>query len=790
MNEPSVLDYLKSKLMPWRGERIEIPPMPAVEKALPKAGEESTGAEDLQMMEAAQAVKDEPQELGDARSGADGILQVESSPASEFVQRVSSEASSETGAGLASAQALAPARMRLTSPAAAALVKSEPIVWPWRSLGALVLALFAQLALEPGIRNGTMGVIIYAGAAILLFWAIRSKEWVLEALAEDAATPLSVNIRWIFMLPVIPLLLISFLAFGGNTFTPENLAIWAVLIVYVMIILWQPANRSLGSFWREKAWPWIKNPSINLRITPWVLLVLLGVALVLFFRLYRLDQVPGEMFSDHAEKLLDVGDILNGKYSIFFPRNTGRELDQMYLSAAISLIFGTGLSFMTLKIGTALCGLLTLPFVYLLGKEIGGKWVGFLSFLLVGIGYWPNLIARIGLRFPLYPLFAAPALYYLIRGLRYQKRNDFILSGIFLGIGLHGYSPYRIVPVVFLILIGFYLLHNQAKGKRSQTITAFFILAFVSLVIFLPLARYAQENPDMFNLRALSRLGTTEQPLPAPAWQVFVENTWKAWIMPFWHNGDIWVHSVTNRPALDVVTAALYFLGSLQVLVRYLRKRHWIDLFLLLSVPLLMLPSILSLAFPGENPSLNRTGAAYIPIFIIAAIALEGILSGFRRLSKGRGAMVAAGIIGVILVGWSAANNNNLVQVKFDQQFMAGAWNTDQIGRVIRGFVDSIGSEDNAFVIPFPYWVDTRLVGINAGFPDKDYALNRDQLETTLPNPAVKLFIFKTEDIETLAALQKLYPDGKAEVYSSIYQGKDFESYLVPAATDQLGQHP
>jgi len=45
--------------------------------------------------------------------------------------------------------------------------------------------------------------------------------------------------------------------------------------------------------------------------------------------------VPGEMFSDHAEKLLDVGDVLNGKLSIFFPRNSGREAIQMYLTAAV-----------------------------------------------------------------------------------------------------------------------------------------------------------------------------------------------------------------------------------------------------------------------------------------------------------------------------------------------------------------------------------------------------------------------------------------------------------------------
>ena len=84
--------------------------------------------------------------------------------------------------------------------------------------------------------------------------------------------------------------------------------------------------------------------------------------MVIFFRTYRLAEVPTEPYSDHAEKLLDVYDVLQGKTSIFFTRNTGREALQFYLTAVVALVFGTGVSFMSLKIGTVLVGLATLPF--------------------------------------------------------------------------------------------------------------------------------------------------------------------------------------------------------------------------------------------------------------------------------------------------------------------------------------------------------------------------------------------------------------------------------------------
>jgi hypothetical protein len=156
-------------------------------------------------------------------------------------------------------------------------------------------------------------------------------------------------------------------------------------------------------------------------------------ALVVFFRVTQLNTIPNEMVSD-PPKLQDVDDLLNGQFRIFFPRNTGREAIQFYLSAAVARIFGTGISFLTLKIGTVLAGLLTLPYMYLLGRELGGRKVGLATLLLGGVAYWPNIISRIALRFALYPLFVAPAFYYLVRGLRLRRRNDLLLSGLAIGL--------------------------------------------------------------------------------------------------------------------------------------------------------------------------------------------------------------------------------------------------------------------------------------------------------------------------------------------------------------------
>ncbi len=486
------------------------------------------------------------------------------------------------------------------------------------------------------------------------------------------------------------------------------------------------------------------------------------------------------MFSDHAEKLLDVSDVLAGQFSIFFPRNTGREAFQMYLTALVGIVFGTDLSFMSLKIGTALCGLFTLPYIYLLGKQIGNRWVGLFAFVLAAFAYWPNVISRVGLRFPLTPLFVAPVMFYLVRGLQERRRNDFIWAGIALGIGVHGYSPTRFLPVVVVMGVLLYILHRQSQGNRKGAVTGMMIVAGVSLAIFLPLLMYMLENFDMFWFRALSRSGTTEATYPGPVILIFLNNLWKSMIMFFYDNGQIWVHSVTGRPAMDFITAGLYFLGLILILLRYVRRRNWIDLFLFLSIPMLMMPSILSLAFPDENPSLNRSGGAIVPVFIVAGLGLEALLSAIKQQLRGKTAQVIPALLAVGILGMSAATNYDLVFNQYDQQFRANAWNTSDMGAVIRSFASSEGSYDTAYVVPYPYWVDTRLVGINAGDPLKDYALGRENLANTLADQRAKLFIFNAEDTETAAQLEALYPDGNLYLYDVALDGKDFLTYYVP----------
>ena len=657
--------------------------------------------------------------------------------------------------------------------------------FPWPVVLVLGLGLWAQLTFEPrldALRSWQLGVILYVLAGLTLVLVSARQIWTLRDWHENPrqADHEKTFLRSLAVFIVsLAFALIAFIAFSGTfsdaQFNSFNLTAWLIAIVAIVLAFWSPRTSILT--WPGRARAFLSRPRWNIAFNRSAFLFLILLAVILFFRFYRLLDVPSQMISDHAEKLWDVADVLNGKTSIYFTRNTGREFFQFYLTAGIVLLFKTGLSYLSLKIGTVVAGIVTLFYVYLLGKEMANERVGLLAMFFAGIAYWPNLISRYGLRFPFYPLFYAPALFYLIWGLRRRNRLGFILSGLFLGLGLHGYSPFRVVPLILVVAIGLYLLHRQSEGYRRQAVWGLFIVAIVSFIVFIPLLSYMIEDPGIVLFRAMTRLGELERPLPGPAWQIFLQNLWNALKMFAWDNGEIWPISVPHRPALDVVSAVFFHLGVVLVILRYIRQRHWLDLFTLVSIPLLMMPSIMSLSFPGENPSFNRSGAAIVPVFLVVALAFDSFMTALESSRNRR----IAWVLGTFLLLWASLQNYDLVFNQYRKLYDQSSWNTTEMGEVVRSFAQLNGHADTVWLVGFPHWADSRLVMINAGYPYRDNAIWPESFPTTLEDPQAKLFLININDLESVEALQAQYPDGWLTEYQSKYESRNFLLFFVPA---------
>jgi len=679
---------------------------------------------------------------------------------------------------------------------------------------ALVLAILAQLAVAAN-PFAVDGLLLFIVAVVVFIWALereRSRPWSetgqlpLPA-AESTAEPWRALIgrrQLITFAFVAVIALMAWLAFGGNRFTMTNVVLWLAAIGLFIGAFGRWERIDLRAGLRRL----VDREGFTLRISPTLLAVIGIVVVAAFFRFHELDRTPSAMVSDHAEKLLDVNDVLHGQLSIFFGRNTGREAFQFYLGAATIELFDLPVGHMALKLGTAAFGVFTIPWVYLLGKELFSTRVGLVASALTAVSLWAEVVSRIGLRYPFTPAFAAPTLYFLIRAFRYNQRNDWLLCGLFLGIGLHTYTPFRVVPVLLVALVGVKLLFDFARQRLGEGAVdrdplapaaheatslapAFWVNAVLAGIlaglVFLPLGRFAVDQPGQFWFRALTRSTGIEREIVGNPLLTFLDNNKNALLM-FNYRGDVaWVTNVTGDRAVDAVTGALMVLGMAYVLWRLLRYRDRTSVYLLVMLVLLLFPSTSNTAFPNENPSLARASGAIAVVFFFAAVPLVLMatrlyraVGGMPRLAPYRTA--AAVIVVALPLLFAVRLNYEWYFNRYDANYRGNPGNEAEMGSVLRGFANSIGDLQHAYMVAAPFWADVRLVGITAGDPSWANLLQTNQIEPTARDPAPKLFLVHVSDEASLTTLRGVFPNGNARRYPSKV-GREFMVFLAPART-------
>jgi hypothetical protein len=129
--------------------------------------------------------------------------------------------------------------------------------------------------------------------------------------------------------------------------------------------------------------------------------------------------------------------------------------------------------------------------------------------------------------------------------------------------------------------------------------------------------------------------------------------------------------------------------------------------------------------------------------------------------------------------------NWNILFVRYGNQYKSSVQNAPEIGEVVRGWATSTGDWDTVVVKAFPYWVDTRAVGIYAGkFGWNSVALEMDQLDDLKDDPRPKLFILHNDDENAVDFLRRTYPEGTLTYHVSEYTDKHYFTYLVPGTLD------
>ncbi len=340
-----------------------------------------------------------------------------------------------------------------------------------------------------------------------------------------------------------------------------------------------------------------------------------------WLRIQQLDAMPPGLSRDEAKKVIDSAHIAQTGTIVLY-QDVGRPepLYQFY-GGLTSLFFGN--SIWVFRFEAALWGLLTLPAVYWACRQCFADQANVLRVLLglsamivVATALGHVTISRSLYRAVPLTVFLAFFIGFVARALRRHARSDYILTAVFLALGIHCYSSALVVPFIFIPLI----LQLVAFRRRAwrRWLPGLVTIALALLVMTAPVAYLLLTQPDAIISRARDVAATADINLTASL---------ETMVKQFFVRGDgNPQYNVAEAPIIDPLVAPLFVIGLV-----YLCARIWRTSSVLL-LGLLILGSLPALA-TNESVHGLRIYAEFAVIPLIAACGLIPLYHVLRWLS-------------------------------------------------------------------------------------------------------------------------------------------------------------
>ena len=410
-------------------------------------------------------------------------------------------------------------------------------------------------------------------------------------------------------------------------------------------------------------------------------------AIAILARTYHITSLPPGVYPDEAVNGTDaIKAIETGHFKLFYPNNYGREGLFMNLIALGFMVFGVNV--ITLKMWAVFFGILTVAGVMLLARELFGTHrAGLVAGFLYATSFWAINFNRISFRANMLPFVLVFTFYFLFKGLREnpppisQEKKftdkktgslskiknwwgvDFILAGIFFGLGLHGYIAFRIAPFILIALfLAFLVARKSFLREYWKAVLAFFAAAFL---VALPMLLTFYFHPEYFQTRSESVSVLSPKVNQGHLSRALWESMTKTFGMFNVKGDQNWRHNFPDQPELQSWTGIFFLIGIAILLYHFfyrlyqrIRRKKRSDDFvvsvLLLSwLVVMLLPGLLT--YEGLPHALRTIGALPAAI-LIAVFAVEMIFRFLDHLKTKEFripiAPVARAIL-IILIIWS-----------------------------------------------------------------------------------------------------------------------------------------
>ena len=271
------------------------------------------------------------------------------------------------------------------------------------------------------------------------------------------------------------------------------------------------------------------------------------------------------------------------------------------------------------KIFPAILDIFTVVGLYLLTKELFEWRLAAIASYLMAISFWHVSFSRMESTAIIIPFALVYAFYFLWKGLKHNHLPDFIMAGIFGGLGFYSHIPYYcmapLIAIVLFLNYWWYLKkdfdHVKYEYAKTKLLQGFVLLALTAFVIALPVMISFWQN-------------TNELLSPAPMSSV---------------GGNISATSIvkilgmfnfSSNPVLPWPIGVFFVVGFINELIHWLKRKHGhfstVHTFMFTWFFVMLLPGFLS-----TNASDALLTIGVLPVVMI--FTARGIWWFFEKLS-------------------------------------------------------------------------------------------------------------------------------------------------------------
>ncbi len=497
-----------------------------------------------------------------------------------------------------------------------------------------------------------------------------------------------------------------------------------------------------------------------------VLLVIITAA-GLALRFWRLTEIPSFVHGDIASQGLQALEILHSDHPTWFSVGWSNipNFDFVMMAWAMRLFGETPFG---LSMTAVIQGVLTLPALYLLGREMFGRRAGLIAAALLAISYTHVQFSRIVTTAS--PLLITVVMFYaLFRGLRQRSSLWFGVAGVSLGLGLLVYYPTRVSVVVTLLLFLWLLL-----WRRKDTIAMlghWVVFGLGSLAGFGPMMFYVIRNFQAFAGRGSVVTLANPEVMNHLLQKYGVGSTAEVWgqqvkltFLTFFIFGDSSTHFAYPGPMVGMLTAVLLVLG-VGFAVRRLRDPRFFALMAWIGVTL-----ILGGVITNDPPFWPHIAIVLPAVMLLAGVAAERIWTAVVEIAPQARRPLVDFLFGAFLALALLISGVNSWRGYV-------AWvgdNADGLVRIAR-YASQSPSDQRLLLVSDPYsWGEREIEFFAHGVQGSD--IKPEQIGSLIiQTPTV--FILTPNHRDLVPTLQSLYPGGEVAEHEDGQGAVSFITY-------------